>query len=595
MVHKIGTNKWYIECFRKKVNMSGKIPKYVGLYRTKTGIYTIRMATPQKLREKRGLPKEIKKSLKTRDWETAKNAYYEVMREINIETVRCEEPSSSELYPQDKFREDVLEKAYRYYQQYSENVIPDFLRQMCASQDDDMDRVVVSQQIKAFIKEQIEKLSTELNSEEYLENTRKMLNNFLGNRYRLSPEQKQMAQQTFVKAKLEGLLYYRTIHVTFDCAKEDYKYRYSIIEEAVKKYGRQNELDVRSVTKKTKTLNDIFLRWSKEAGNVSERIPQVKTFLDIFPEKNELSQIKSGDICVWMDTLSQLPVGYTRKKRFLGKSIKEIIAIADTENLPRMKKITVNSYLTAFSGFYVWAKKKNLVGDNSVNPTKDLFYSKKETNSEANKPKAFTPDNVKSLIGYYEKHYKEQNPDFFWASMITLHCGLRQKEASQLLISDIYTQDDLSCIRVQADNSDEKSVKNEHSKRIVPIHQQLIDWGFLDYVEQRKKNATSDNSRLFPNITMHMKGDRYSASKYYDKYFGKVLKGINLEGKGYSSYSMRHTFVDYLRRAGYSDSDISFVVGHSSQGKMTSHYGGFHETPTKFLRTAKVMIDKIQY
>lgn len=53
--------------------------------------------------------------------------------------------------------------------------------------------------------------------------------------------------------------------------------------------------------------------------------------------------------------------------------------------------------------------------------------------------------------------------------------------------------------------------------------------------------------------------------------------------------------MDYLRRAGYSDKDISFVVGHNSQETMTSHYGDFHETPTQFLEKAKVMIDKVQY
>lgn len=120
------------------------------------------------------------------------------------------------------------------------------------------------------------------------------------------------------------------------------------------------------------------------------------------------------------------------------------------------------------------------------------------------------------------------------------------------MVAYIHTRNGLSYISVQADNSDIKSVKNEHSRRSIPIHQQLIDWGFLEYVEEQQKKTTSDNNRLFPNITMHNKGDRYSASKYYNKYFGEVLKGINLEGKGYSSYSMRHTFMDYLRRAGYS-------------------------------------------
>jgi putative integrase/resolvase recombinase protein phage-related integrase len=578
--------------------MQTKVPNYIGLYRTKTGIYVIRIAAPKDLKEKRKqVKREIKHSLRTRDWEKAKEAYHEFMRNLSSEMARCAIIPSNEPYPQDKFNEDVLEKAYDYYQQYSENVIPAFLQQINSPNDDEETRRRNNKRVKDYIQENIENLSAELNSNKYSDNTRKMLNNFLCGRYSLSPEQKEKAMQTFVKAKLEGLLNYKTINITFDSTKENYRYHYSIIEEAVRSYGRKSDSSLRRTIKKPEkvTLKDIFLRWSQEAVNISERIPKVKSFIKIFPEKDDLSQIKSSDICEWIEVLRQLPAGYAREKQFEGKSIQEIINIADKNKLPRMKKLTINGYLTAFSGFYVWAKKKNLVGNNDVNPTKDLFYSKKETNAEAKKPKAFTPENAKALIEYYKKYYKIQRPDFFWASMIMLHCGLRQKEASQLLISDIHTRNGLSYISVQADNSDIKSVKNEHSRRSIPIHQQLIDWGFLEYVEEQQKKTTSDNNRLFPNITMHNKGDRYSASKYYNKYFGEVLKGINLEGKGYSSYSMRHTFMDYLRRAGYSDKDISFVVGHNSQETMTSHYGDFHETPTQFLEKAKVMIDKVQY
>ena len=53
--------------------MQTKVPNYIGLYRTKTGIYVIRIAAPKDLKEKRKqVKREIKHSLRTRDWEKLK-------------------------------------------------------------------------------------------------------------------------------------------------------------------------------------------------------------------------------------------------------------------------------------------------------------------------------------------------------------------------------------------------------------------------------------------------------------------------------------------------------------------------------------------
>ena len=48
--------------------MVTKVPNYVGLYRTTTGIYIIRIAAPKELRNNRKqVTREMKRSLKTRD------------------------------------------------------------------------------------------------------------------------------------------------------------------------------------------------------------------------------------------------------------------------------------------------------------------------------------------------------------------------------------------------------------------------------------------------------------------------------------------------------------------------------------------------
>ena len=87
------------------------------------------------------------------------------------------------------------------------------------------------------------------------------------------------------------------------------------------------------------------------------------------------------------------------------------------------------------------------------------------------------------------KHtYFKDNPDAFWACMIALFTGARINAAITLQYKDILVKDGINCIQFRSDHKI-KQLKNEASERLVPIHKQLLDLGFVDYVNKQKAKS----------------------------------------------------------------------------------------------------------
>ena len=141
-------------------------------------------------------------------------------------------------------------------------------------------------------------------------------------------------------------------------------------------------------------------------------------------------------------------------------------------------------------------------------------------------------------------------------------------------MSDIIKVEDVWCISI-AENIDVpihdinyKSLKNKSSCRLIPIHNQLIELGFLNFVNKIKN---TDSVRLFNDITRKKKG----------KYGGIVGGWFNHNKKSYfninnpkqSFHSFRHTFIDTLKQAGIHEELVAVVVGHAKHGITFSVYG----------------------
>ena len=159
-----------------------------------------------------------------------------------------------------------------------------------------------------------------------------------------------------------------------------------------------------------------------------------------------------------------------------------------------------------------------------------------------------------------------------WIPLLALYQGCRVEELAQLLVTDIQCIDDVWCLVIDdmpGEQGAAKRLKNTASRRRLPIHPNVIEAGFLRYVERIRGQRAE---RLFPDLQQDRFG-KWSAgfSKAFMRYLRKDL-GITDKRKVFHSF--RHTFRDACREAGLDEEIADALMGHSNPQKMGRRYGG---------------------
>lgn len=190
------------------------------------------------------------------------------------------------------------------------------------------------------------------------------------------------------------------------------------------------------------------------------------------------------------------------------------------------------------------------------------------------KRKPYDRDDTAALfIGLSQELYVKQ-PHRFWIPLMGLFQGMRLNEICQLFLDDIFVDADtgINCIRITADpvrnqkveEPTLKSVKNDSSRRTIPIHPALIQLGFMDYVESRRKLK---HKRLWEQLKTpavdfyHVQGNySHYVSKWYCGTFRK--NHITNEPERKPFHSLRHTFINwYFQNIRSNQLDFSAVKG----------------------------------
>ena len=107
----------------------------------------------------------------------------------------------------------------------------------------------------------------------------------------------------------------------------------------------------------------------------------------------------------------------------------------------------------------------------------------------------------------------------FWLPLLALFTGSRLSELAGLKVSDV-THEELigaDCVYIVPDVKAGRRLKNKHSARAVPIHQQLIAIGFLDFADAQRKVRGAE-AWLLPEVAPSTTG--VSASKWFGRYIG---------------------------------------------------------------------------
>lgn len=146
-----------------------------------------------------------------------------------------------------------------------------------------------------------------------------------------------------------------------------------------------------------------------------------------------------------------------------------------------------------------------------------------------------------------------------WGALIGIYSGARVGEIAQLFLRDFEEIDGVKCLRITAD-SDGQSVKTESSRRLVPIHPDLLEMGLWDRVVRLRSQGAD---RLFPEMRIDSKSGAGNAiSKAFSYYIGTLgIKPRRANGT-VGFHSLRKTVIQELQGSNLPAERRRALVGH---------------------------------
>lgn len=308
----------------------------------------------------------------------------------------------------------------------------------------------------------------------------------------------------------------------------------------------------------------------------------------------DFSRVTKKEVSYYIDVQTKLPPNRKKSQKYRDLTIKQVMEL----NLSQKETQTpqnINKRLSKLSVFGNWGVRQGLLLTNPFSGMK--FLVKKQPNRR----QPFTTDDLKKILKPetylnwtinfehpYKIHKVNNKLPYYWVFLLGIFSGMRTNEMCQLRCSDIRKEKNIWFMFVE--DSENTKVKTESSIRKVPLHPQLVELGFIDYVGNlRKKKKT----RVFWELREDRDGFASKVSRHYNE---KFLPAIGVWEKHKKVlYCTRHTFINKLYSEKVDENVIKTLVGHEKEFTM-KHYGGDPFTPEVLLEEiSKVNYSKINW
>jgi integrase len=263
-----------------------------------------------------------------------------------------------------------------------------------------------------------------------------------------------------------------------------------------------------------------------------------------------------------------------------GLCAKALIAKADNEDLPRITAPTVRNKLRALSAVLSYSVRMGQLAENPVIAGGIGRAAAKTAMAQkvrSRRRKDYTRDEIAAIFSspVYSSDWTPARADFgeawYWMPLLMYYTGARREELAQLAARDVKFSDDDPMIPYigileTGDDDDGRGVKTVGSRRVIPLHDDLVSRGFLDYAKSVPRDG-----QLFPLLKPNPQGF-YGAN--FGKRWGMYLRDVaQLKSGARPSHGFRHTFKTLCREAGIQEDVHDAMTGHVGGGKEARGYG----------------------
>ena len=276
--------------------------------------------------------------------------------------------------------------------------------------------------------------------------------------------------------------------------------------------------------------------------------------------------------------IKNFPKNRTKNPKYRDKDFHSILKM----KIPQKDIIhitTINKHLGYLSSFMMWCVNN---GYCDMNPfigmkikQKKSARDERDRYSEKELKVIFSKQNYLHYTNVETGRYAN-----YWVPLIAVFTGMRVNEIASLYLDNVRQiggnhRGKRWCIDVlEETNRPNKRLKNLSSRRIVPIHDTILELGFIDYLNLIKKVPVGENNlertRVFEELTYQDGTYARSVSRFWNY---RYLPLLGLKKNTLNLHSLRHTVIDNLKQIGVEPHFISELVGHS-QGSITlDRYG----------------------
>ncbi len=262
----------------------------------------------------------------------------------------------------------------------------------------------------------------------------------------------------------------------------------------------------------------------------------------------------------WRPVIDDL-IGFAKTSDARKITKKILIAWKDAKIKTLAPRTVKDVYLTAVNAVFNWAVANDLLTENPAATIKLKVAAK-----VLNRPKGFTRDEAKRVLKFAlayrpkpsDNPQTQEKPQTSaakkWAPLLCAFTGARISEITQLRKEDIRMEGDIAVMRITPDAGKVKTRRY----RDVPLHKQIVELGFLDFVK-----ASPSGPLFYPSMAGERTADPAQTVS------GRISNWLQKEGvvpdEVSPNHGWRHAFKTTGREVEIDSRILDAIAGHASR------------------------------
>lgn len=290
------------------------------------------------------------------------------------------------------------------------------------------------------------------------------------------------------------------------------------------------------------------------------------------------------DLDGFYEMLRKLPALYSKDRRWRGRALRDVLEETQQLEVARLSMKTIKRHFSALGRLFGYAKTRGLY--EGENPAHGFDFPTKGRKGNPRRP--WEGELLTRLFqspvwtGCHPRFRSRPGTEIvrderFWLPILGLYHGNRLEEFAQLRREDVCLESGIWYFDIT--DGDGRQLKNEQSKRRVPLHPEVLRIGFLDHLGQ---TATAPSDRVFP--LLQPGGPDRKLSYYFTKWWSQYRKDVGVYEKGLDYHSFRHGVTTKLFSAGVDRVLVDELTGHEGEGVSQRIY--HHGSPLERLAEA---------